>query len=266
MTALIHPTAVIHPSAELHPTVEVGAYAVIGEQVAIGARSTVGAHAVIEGPTVIGVDNRIFPGAAIGLEPQDLKYRGGSSWVKIGDGNTIREYVTVNRATDSGEVTAIGNENLLMAYVHVAHNCEIANGVVIANNVALAGHVCIEEKATIGGMLGIHQFVRIGRLAMVGGMSRVDRDVPPFMLVEGNPARVRALNTIGIQRHGLNDREIAELKQAFRLLYRSNLSLETALEKLAQGYGMAPLVHLHEFLHQSSTETGRRGPVPAARH
>src|SRR6476469_7756408 len=185
MKTLIHPTAVIHPGAEVHPTVQVGAYAVIGDKVKVGPETTIGAHAILEGPTEIGAGNHIFPGAAIGLEPQDLKYNGAQSWVKIGDGNKIREYVTINRATGAGEVTVIGNNNLLMAYVHVAHNCAIADNVIIANAVALAGHVNIESRATIGGVLGIHQFVHIGRGAMVGGMSRIDRDVPPFTLVEG---------------------------------------------------------------------------------
>ena len=221
MKTLIHPTAVISPDADLHPTVRVGPYAVIGEEVKVGPQTTIGAHVVIEGPTEIGSGNRIFPGAVIGLEPQDLKYDGAKSRVKIGNNNQIREYVTINRATELKESTIIGNNNLLMAYVHVAHNCCIADSVIIANSVALAGHVKIESKAVIGGVLGIHQFVRVGQMAMLGGMSRIDRDVPPFMLVEGNPPRVRSLNLVGLKRASIDPSDLAILKKAFRILYRS---------------------------------------------
>ncbi|MDY7014999.1 MAG: acyl-ACP--UDP-N-acetylglucosamine O-acyltransferase [Cyanobacteriota bacterium] len=263
MTPQIHPTAIIHPGAELHPTVEVGPYAIIGESVKIGPQTTIGPHAVIEGPTEIGMGNRIFPGAAIGLDSQDKKYQGADSWVKIGDRNRIREYVTINRATGEGEATEIGNDNLLMAYVHVAHNCWIENNVTIANNVALAGHVEIESKAIIGGVLGVHQFVRIGQLAMVGGMSRVDRDVPPYMLVEGNPARVRSLNSIGLQRAKCPPEDIAQLKKAFRMLYRSNYSFSQAVEQLYLLGEETAVRHLRNFLISSLSE-GRRGPIPGS--
>ncbi|AFZ44643.1 acyl-(acyl-carrier-protein)--UDP-N-acetylglucosamine O-acyltransferase [Halothece sp. PCC 7418] len=260
-TSLIHPTAVISDRAEIAPNVKIGAYAVIGDNVKIGAETTIGSHVVIEGPTEIGANNRIFPGAVIGLEPQDLKYQGANSWVKIGDDNLIREYVTINRATGEGEITEVGNHTLLMACVHVAHNCVIGDGVVIANNVALAGHVHIEEKATIGGVLGIHQFVHIGKLAMVGGMSRIDRDVPPYTLVAGNPARVRSLNLIGLKRRGYTSEEITELKKAFRLLYRSRYRLEEALVQLECLSDSEPLQHLHHFL-QASRSGDRRGLTP----
>ncbi|PPS44287.1 acyl-ACP--UDP-N-acetylglucosamine O-acyltransferase [Chroococcidiopsis sp. TS-821] len=265
MKTLIHPTAVIHPGAELHPSVQVGPYAVIGEHVKVGSDTIVGAHVVLDGPTEIGAGNHIFPGAAIGLEPQDLKYKGAVSYVKIGDNNRIREYVTINRATGAGEATIIGNNNLLMAYVHVAHNCVIGDSVVIANAVAMAGHVHIESRATIGGVLGIHQFVHIGRLAMVGGMSRIDRDVPPYMLVEGNPARVRSLNLIGLKRAGISELDDGKvfqtLKKAFRTLYRSGLTLNQALEKLDLLQDNEHLQHLRQFL-QLSQMSGRRGLIP----
>ncbi|MCU0515279.1 MAG: acyl-ACP--UDP-N-acetylglucosamine O-acyltransferase [Oscillatoria sp. Prado101] len=261
MMTLIHPTAVIHPDAQLHPTVRVGPYAVIGEHVKIGPETTVGAHAVIDGRTEIGAGNQIYPGAAIGLEPQDLKYEGAPSFVKIGDDNILREYVTVNRATGLGEATAIGSGNLLMAYVHVAHNCVLENQVVIANSVALAGHVHIESRAVIGGVLGIHQFVRIGQLAMLGGMSRIDRDVPPYMLVEGNPSRVRSLNLVGLKRAGLSPDEIAGLKKAFRILYRSGLTVTQALPQLSELGDSEHLQHLRQFLQLSQME-GRRGLTP----
>lgn len=261
MKTLIHSTAVIHPKADLHPTVQVAPYAVIGENVKIGPQTTVGAHAIIEGPTEIGIGNKIFPGAAIGLEPQDLKYKGAASWVKIGDYNQIREYVTINRATEEGEATLIGNNNLLMACVHIAHNCILEDGVVMANNVAVAGHVHIESKAVIGGVLGIHQFVRIGRLAMVGGMSRIDRDVPPYMLIEGSPSRVRSLNLVGLKRAGAGKAELAALKKAFRLLYRSDTTFSEALEQLYLLEDGEHLSHLRQFL-QASLAPNRRGPIP----
>lgn len=263
-TTLIHPTAVIHPDAQLHPTVKVGAYAVIGDNVKVGTDTVIGAHAVIDGPTEIGERNYIFPGAAIGLDPQDLKYDGAPSWVRIGDDNRIREYVTINRATGAGAATAIGNNNLLMAYVHVAHNCRIGNSVVIANSVALAGYVHIESKATIGGVLGIHQFVHIGRLAMVGGMSRIDRDVPPYMLVEGNPSRVRSLNLVGLKRAGMSAEQLGQLKKAFRTLYRSGHTLNESLELLDLLPDSEDLQHLRRFLRLSQM-SGRRGLIPGRR-
>ncbi|MEL4897439.1 acyl-ACP--UDP-N-acetylglucosamine O-acyltransferase [Crocosphaera sp. Alani8] len=264
LTKLIHPTAVIHPNAQIDPTVEVGPYAVIGDRVKIGAKTTISPHVVIEGPTEIGKNNRIFPSAVIGLEPQDLKYKGAPSKVKIGDGNTIREFVTVNRATEADEVTEIGNNNLLMAYVHVAHNCVIEDHVIIANAVALAGHVHIESRAVIGGVLGIHQFVRIGRNAMLGGMSRIDRDAPPFMMIEGNPSRVRSLNLLGLKRAGLTTEDVGYLKKAFRLLYRSDLTLKQALDELGNLENNQYTQYLLRFLQLSTTGEKRRGPIPGS--
>ena len=268
MTTLIHPTAVIHPGAQLHPTVRVGAYAVIGERVKVDAGSVIGPHVVLDGWIEIGERNQFFPGASVGLEPQDLKYDGSVSLVKIGNGNRFREYVTINRATHADETTVIGNDNLLMAYVHVAHNCVLGNQIVIANGVSLAGHVHVESQAVIGGVLGVHQFVHIGRLAMVGGMSRIDRDVPPFMLVEGNPVRVRSLNQVGLKRAGIADlddgKTLRQLKQTFRLLYRSEHSFKeslVALQKVAEDSDSEHIQHLATFIQQSNTK-GRRGVIP----
>ncbi|MDX2099312.1 MAG: acyl-ACP--UDP-N-acetylglucosamine O-acyltransferase [Leptolyngbyaceae cyanobacterium bins.59] len=262
---LVHPTAVIHPGAEIHPTVRVGAYAVIGEKVKVGPDTVIGPHVILDGWTEIGARNQIYPGAAIGMEPQDLKYDGSLSLVKIGNDNCIREYATINRATRADEATIIGNNNLLMAYVHVAHNCVVEDQVIITNSVALAGHVYIESQARIGGVLGVHQFVRIGRLAMVGGMSRIDRDVPPFMMVEGNPSQVRALNQVGLKRAGLvdlNDGQVFQsLKKAFRLLYRSGLSFNEALDQIDLISSNDYLQHLNQFLRASQLQ-GRRGPIP----
>lgn len=268
LTTLIHPTAVIHPGAELHPTVQVGAYAVIGSRVKVGPGTIIGPHAVLDGWTEMGARNQIFPGASIGLEPQDLKYNGELTLVKIGDDNLIREYVTINRATQVGEATVIGNGNLFMAYCHVGHNCVIEDQVIIANSVALAGHVYIESKARLSGVLGVHQFVHIGRLAMVGGMTRIDRDVPPYMLVEGNPARVRSLNLVGMRRAGMmeleNGKVYQSLKKAFRLLYRSGLPLNQAIEQMELLPDSEDLQHLRRFMRLTQT-SGRRGAIPGRR-
>ncbi|WP_373539815.1 acyl-ACP--UDP-N-acetylglucosamine O-acyltransferase [Chamaesiphon sp.] len=261
----IHPTAVVHPSAELDPTVQIGPYAIIGENVTIGAGTTVGAHAIIEGPTIIGVGNQIFPGAAIGLDSQDLKYKGGETWVKIGNYNRIREYVTINRATGIGEATTIGNHNLLMAYVHVAHNCTIEDNVKIANATSLAGDVYVESEAVISGVLGIHQFVRVGRLSMIGGMTRIQRDVPPFTIVEGTPARVRSLNLVGLERASFAPAEIAILKKAFRTLYYSHKTIGQAIDDLDLFPSYDSVQHLQRFLKLSiegKKDCNRRGPIP----
>ena len=202
MATLIHPTAVVDPRAQLADGVEVGPYAVVGPDVEIGAGCWIGPHVVLDGRVRLGRGNRIFPGACIGLEPQDLKYTGDPTEVVLGDDNTIRECVTINRATTGNQQTRLGSGNLLMAYTHLGHNCELGDRIVIANGVAVAGHVVIGERAVIGGVLGIHQFVHIGTLAMVGGMSRIDRDCPPFMMIEGHPGRVRGLNRVGLRRSG----------------------------------------------------------------
>ncbi|WP_319421233.1 acyl-ACP--UDP-N-acetylglucosamine O-acyltransferase [Pleurocapsa sp. FMAR1] len=259
MRTLIHPTAVIDDHAQIHPTVRIEPYAVIGSQVTIGADTVVGSHVIIDGLTTIGKENQIFPGAAIGLEPQDLKYKGANSQVIIGDRNRIREYVTINRATNEGEATVIGDDNLLMAYAHVGHNCVIGNEVVIANSVAIAGHVHIESMAIISGVLGIHQFVHIGTMAMVGGMSRISRDVPPYMMVEGNPARVRSLNLTGLKRRGFDQNEVRELKKAFRILYLQQIPLTDAIAQLDQLSDNKHIRHLQDFVRQSSS--GRRGLI-----
>jgi UDP-N-acetylglucosamine acyltransferase len=268
LTTLIHPTAVIHPGANLHPTVKVGPYAVIGEHVTIGPDTDIGAHVVIDGHTTIGSENRIFPGAAIGLESQDLKYDGSMSQVVIGNNNLIREYVTINRATNAGGATHLGDNNLLMAYSHVAHNCVVEDNVIIANSVALAGHVHIESGARISGIVGVHQFVRVGRLAMIGGLSRIIRDVPPFTLVNGNPAEVRGLNQVGLQRAGLTDdrdgQSYRELKQAYRLVYRSGEMIGDAIAKIEQFDQNELVAHFCAFI-KSSQASDRRGLTPGRR-
>lgn len=264
----IHPTALVDPAARLAEGVSVGPFAVIGPEVSVGVGSVIGPHVVIDGRVSIGSDNHIFPGACIGLEPQDLKYAGDNTEVVIGDGNRIREYVTINRATASGERTVLGHHNLLMAYSHIGHNCRLGDRIVIANGVAVAGHVDIDDRAVIGGVLGIHQFVHIGSLAMVGGMSRIDRDIPPYAIVEGHPGRLRGLNLIGLRRSGLADANdgavMKELQLLWKLIYRSEFPLSEALAQARLQQLSAPAEKLVAFL-ENSCKQGRRGPLPAQR-
>ncbi|MBW4473207.1 MAG: acyl-ACP--UDP-N-acetylglucosamine O-acyltransferase [Stenomitos rutilans HA7619-LM2] len=265
MTTLLHPTATIHPHAELHPTVQVGAHAVIGAKVKIGPETIIGPNVVLDGWTEIGARNQIFPGAAIGVEPQDPSTTSAHSLVKIGDDNQIREYVTISRSNHADEVTSIGDRNLLMAYIHMAQGCMIENQVVIANAVILGEHVHVESRAFISGIGEIHPFVHVGRLVMVAFMHQITRDIPPYMLVEGQPARVRSLNRVGLKRAGLaSEKEgqvIQTLRTAFRLLYRSGFSLEQSLEKIDSLPDNEHLLHLQQFLRRSQVE-GRRGLTP----
>lgn len=245
----IHETAVIHPGARLGKDVEVGPYAVIGENVIIGDGTKVGAHVVIDGWTSIGKNCVIFPGASIGAEPQDLKFYGEKSYVFIGDNNKIRECVTVNRATGEGEETRIGSNCLLMAYAHVAHNCVVGNNVVLANAATLAGHVVVEDRAIVGGLAGVHQFVKIGRNAMIGGASKVVQDVPPYVIVDGHPAKVAGLNNVGLSRNGVSEMARRNLKRAYRILYRNGLSLAQAIAVMEQELDSCPEIeHFMRFL------------------
>ncbi|MED5165649.1 MAG: acyl-ACP--UDP-N-acetylglucosamine O-acyltransferase [Cyanobacteriota bacterium] len=263
--AQVHPAAVVDPRAELASGVIVGPGAVIGPDVKIGPDTWIGPHAVLDGRLTLGANNRVFPGACLGLEPQDLKYRGAPTEVVIGDANTIREYVTINRATEEGEQTRIGDHNLLMAYCHLGHNCELGNGIVMSNGIQVAGHVVVEDRAVIGGCLGIHQFVHIGSLAMVGGMTRVDRDVPPYCLAEGHPGRLRGLNRVGLRRSGLKTQEggeLGQLQEIWNLLFRSDHVFVEGLRLARQEQLMPAAAHLCAFL-EASIEKGRRGPMPA---
>ena len=260
----VHPSAVVDRRAELDYGVIIGPGAVVGPEVKIGAQSWIGPHVVLDGRLTMGAQNRVFPGACLGLEPQDLKYRGASTEVVIGDSNTIRECVTINRATDEGTDTRIGDGNLLMAYCHLGHNCDLGNGIVMSNGIQVAGHVSIEDRAVIGGCLGIHQFVHIGRLAMVGGMTRVDRDVPPYCLVEGHPGRLRGLNRVGLRRSGLDNQEGGELRQLqdiWTLLFRSDHVIAKSIELARNQVLMPAAEHLCDFM-QDSIQKDRRGPMP----
>jgi UDP-N-acetylglucosamine acyltransferase len=230
----IHPNATIHPNAELAEGVRVGPYAVIGEHVRLGAGTVVHPHAVIEGWTSIGQHCDIGVGAVLGGPPQDLKYRGQRSFLRVGDHTIIREYVTVHRSAEEDGVTSLGMHDFLMAYTHVAHDCHLGDHVIMVNYAGLSGYVEVEDRAFISGHNAVHQFVRIGYLAMVSGASRVVKDIPPFMIAEGNPTRIRGLNVVGMRRLGLAPQARRELRRAYRLLYRAGFNTSQALECMRQ--------------------------------
>lgn len=228
----IHPTASVHASAILGKDVVVGPYSIIGEDVIIGDRTVLEAHVMIEKWTKIGEDCHLYFGAVIGSEAQDVKYHGEKTWVVIGDRNEIREYVTINRSTGKDTLTEVGSDNIFLTHVHIAHNCKIGNKVIIANTTNLGGHTIVEDQATIGGMTGIHQFVRIGRGCMVGAYTRLPQDVAPFMLCEGNPAYIRGMNLVGMKRRGSTKAAIQEVKDIFKVMYRSEKNTSQALVEL----------------------------------
>lgn len=230
----IHRYAVVHPGAVLGEGAEVGPFCVVGEHVQIGARTKLLAHVVVNGHTTIGEDTLIYPFVTLGLPSQDRKYVGEISYTKVGDRSILREFVSIHRATGAGEVTLIGDDALLLAYVHVAHNCRIGNHVTMSSTAQLAGHVEVDDYATLGGMVGVHQFVRIGKHAMVGGASKIGRDVPPYLLVAGapGPAFAAGLNRTGLQRAGFAPVVMAELKECYKLLYRSQLNTSQALDAM----------------------------------
>lgn len=230
----VHPTAIVHPNAELGDEVEIGSFSIIEEYVKIGDRTKVGARVSIEGHTTLGTDNEIYTGAIIGSMTQDKKYDGGVSYLKIGNRNTIREYVTINPGTLNGTETVIGDDNLLMAYAHVAHDCIIHNRAVLANAATLAGHVIIEDKAIIGGLSGVHQFVRVGTLSIVGGCSKVVKDIPPFMMVDGHPAHSFGINTVGLDRAEISKEEKSYIKKSFKIIFKSGLSLKNIVRELKE--------------------------------
>jgi UDP-N-acetylglucosamine acyltransferase len=231
--AAIHATAIIDRGAELDSSVSVGPYAVIGAGVSIGAGTTVGAHCVIDGPTRVGRDNRIFSHAALGAAPQDMKYRGEPTELVIGERNTIREFCTFNRGTaQDGGVTRVGDDNWVMAYVHLAHDVQLGSHTILANNATLAGHVQVDDWAIIGGLTGVHQFCKVGAHVMTGFQSHVSQDVPPFMTVSGNPLAVHGFNAEGLRRRGFSRERLALVKQMHRLLYRDGLTLAQATEAI----------------------------------
>lgn len=232
MNLRVHPTAIVDPGAALEPGVTVGPYCIVGPGVQIGAGTTIGPHTVIQRDTTLGSGCSVGPGAVLGADPQDLKYHGESTALEVGDDTRIREYATLHRGTAATGRTVVGKRCYLMAYVHVAHDCVIEDDVVIANAVQLAGHVHVEANATIGGLTPIHQFVRIGRFALVGGGSRVPQDVPPFTRAAGNPMKLYGINTLALVRAGFPNDVRAALQHAYRLLFNSNLGLSQAVERL----------------------------------
>ncbi len=248
----VHPTAVVADGAQLGADVEVGPYCVLGPQVRLGAGTRLMAHVVIDGHTTLGQGCRVFPFASLGSQTQDLKFRGGNTAVEIGDNTTIREYVTVNGGTNEGEVTRVGSGCLLMISSHVAHACQVGNGVIMANSVALAGEVIVEDQVVIGGLTGVHQFTRIGRMCMIGGCSRINQDCPPFMMLEGNPPAVHGLNSVKLERCNVSEAARKALKDACRLLCREGLSTRQALERIAAEVPALPEVeHLVQFIQNS---------------
>lgn len=248
----IHPTAIVHPDAELGDGVTVGPYSVIEGTVKIGARTRIGTRVTVEGHTILGEDNEIFTGAVIGSQTQDKKYDGGVSYLRIGDRNKIREYVTVNPGTKEDTETLIGNDNLIMAYAHIAHDCVIKNYAVLANAATLAGHVVVEDRAIIGGLSAVHQFVRIGQLALIGGCSKVVQDVPSFTIADGHPARAYGVNSVGLDRAQYSVEEKRTLKQAFKIIFKSGLTLKSAIQKLENELAPTPSLNmLLDFIKKS---------------
>ena len=231
--AAIHPTALVDPKAQLDSSVSVGPYAVIGPHVRIGAGTTVGAHCVIEGHTTIGQDNRIFQFASVGAQPQDKNYAGEPTRLEIGDGNTIREFVTINTGTVQDEgLTRIGHDCWIMAYVHIAHDCRLGDHIILANAVQLAGHVHLGDWVFLGGLTGVHQFGRVGAHAMTAFQTRLAQDVPPFVTAGGNPAEAQSINAEGLKRRGFSPERITLIKQMYRLLYRQGLTLHAARQQI----------------------------------
>ena len=249
----IHPTAVVEPGAQVDPSCEIGPYAVVGPQVKLGARTVLAAHAVVTGHTTLGEGNRVFPHAVLGEIPQDLKYRGEPTALVVGSRNTFRECVTVNLGTvQGGGVTTIGDGCLFMANSHVGHDCRIGDGAIIANSVALAGHVVLEDHVHMSGLAAAHQFCRIGRLSFVSGLTGVAMDVPPYCTAAGARAELVGLNTVGLQRGGMTEDQIARVKQAYKIVFRSNLGLAEALAQLEAELGAHPeIAHFVAFLRAS---------------
>jgi len=250
---MIHPTALVSSNAEIGSNVEIGPYTIIGDNVSIGAGAIIGPHVTIDPFVAIGPECHIFQFASIGALPQAIKFQGEETYVKIGRKTIVREFATINRGTEfGGGITEVGEENLLMAYTHIAHDCKTGRGVILANNATLAGHITIEDYVTIGGLTALHQFVRIGKHAYVGGKSAVVKDVPPFVIAAGDRAKLHGLNRVGLKRHGFSTDAIALLKKTYRLIFRIGLTLNEALERVRAEVGHAPEVdYLLDFIKAS---------------
>lgn len=261
MASLIHPTAIVESGAELGQDVVIGAYAYVGAGVQIGDRTRLHHHATVEGNTHVGQACEIFPQAVIGGKTQDLKYQGGNPGVRIGDRNVFRECATVHAATNDGEYTVVGNDNTLLAYTHIAHDCRVGNHVIMSNYAGLAGHVLVEDNVVIGGYGGVHQFCRVGSYSMVAACAKVVQDVPPYFIADGAPATVRAMNRVGLERAGFSPEQIDRIKTIYRLLYRDGLNRSQALERLATHAqaGSAEFTRMLDFAKRSD-----RGLIPGA--
>ena len=251
----IHPTSVIHAGASLGEGVEIGPYTTIDRGVIIGENTKIGPNVFIDEGTTIGKNCKISKGTVLGTPPQDFKYKGEKTYLKIGDNNTIREYVTINRSTEEGKATTIGDNNYFMAYSHIAHNCRLGNGIVMANAAALGGHVNIEDHAILGGLVGVHQFVNIGRLSIIGGCSKVVKDVIPYAKADGHPLKIYNLNSVGLRRGNFPEEVIGMLKEAFKIIFRTDLNTSQALKKLKEQFPHQQEVkHIIAFI-----ENSRRG-------
>ena len=249
---MVHPTAIVHPKAQIGSGCEIGPYCVIGENVALGDGCKLHSHVVIDGHTKLGRENEIFPFASLGLKTQDLKWKGGVTRTEIGDGNTFREYVTIHSATGDGEVTRVGSHNTILAYCHIAHNCTLGDRIIMSNVATLAGHVTVEDHAVVGGLAAVHQFCRIGKMSMIGGCSKIVQDVPPFMIVDGNPGETRTINKVGMERHDVSEEAQNALRQAYKILFREGLTIPNALVKIESELPKLPeVLHLLNFVRTS---------------
>lgn len=261
MSFPIHPTAIIEPTVQLGAGVGVGAYAYLGGNAVIGDGTIIHHHATVEGNTILGRECELFPYACIGAKTQDLKHKGGAPGVRIGDRNVFREHVTVHAATDDGKFTVIGSDNHILAYSHVAHDCALGSHIVMSNSISLAGHVIVEDYVTFGGAAGVHQFCRLGAHAMLGAMSKLVQDLPPYLIADGHPAVVRSINKIGLERHKVAPEVIDRVKQAYKILYREGLNRRQAMDRLRQH----PLAASEEFQRMLVFATAsERGLVPGS--
>jgi UDP-N-acetylglucosamine acyltransferase len=249
---MIHSSSIVHPNARVGANAEIGPYCIVGENVTIGPRTVLQAHVVVNGWTDIGEDCQIYPFATIGASSQDRKYSGERAFTKVGSRTVLREYVSVQRATGADTITSVGDDCLLLAYVHIAHNCVVGNSVTMSNLAQLAGHVEIGDYATIGGQAGIHQFTRIGRYAMVGGASKLTKDAPPFFLIEGNPARAYGLNSVGLRRSGFSVEERNQIKKFYKILYDPKLNVSQAIDAMKAEVSTDPGRELIAFLEAPS--------------
>ena len=251
----IHPTAIIDPTAKIGADVVIGAYSIVGPDVSLGDGCWLQHHVTLQGPSIIGRNNRFFAYGSIGQQTQDLKYQAEPTHLEIGNDNCFREFVTVHRATSPGDYTRIGNRGNFLAYAHIAHDCIVGDDVIFSNNGTLAGHVQVGDHAIVGGLTAIHQFCRIGRFAILGGCTKIVQDVPPFMIADGNPAEIRGINKIGMERHNFSAEALREVKEAYRILYRSALNAKQAAEQISEKLKpITEICQLLEFL--ATTERG----------